>query len=360
MATFNRMGKYVIVLLLVLLTAGLSYGQAINDNIENRIDLTLNAAPFVSNTTGCTVEKSCVSESLKDNCIKFHNDQWFQFTTAAAGTYYLNISGQDCRDIRGVQLLVLDGIPCQPETYKIINCVSTSTQDDIYLQADSLKANYTYLVNVDGYLHDFCAFSIAFSTRPKGIPAKPQPSANNFNAQLQDQTVSYTWTVTAEQAQDYASYRILRRYAHEARFTQISSVPHQRDSYGNSVRSYSGADTLRIPGPVDYKLLAERPDGSLEQLGEQQFIPAILPAKTQQSNQHVVLQLNYRQGTPISIYVFQAATKQLLKTASVVASKQNKQLRIPTKEYKARGIDRIEVKVTDHKRKQSRSHYFDI
>ena len=123
--------KRLLVLLVILALCRATIAQVVNDNIEHRIPLQINASPYTSTTANCTVDRACISEALEGNCVKFHNDQWFWFKTGAAGTYYLNVSGQDCRDILGVQLMVIDGIPCQPETYQLVSCASLASQDDI-------------------------------------------------------------------------------------------------------------------------------------------------------------------------------------------------------------------------------------
>ena len=70
-----------------------------------------------SSTTSCTVQRSCVEERLTGKCIEYHNDQWFEFTLTILGRYFVNIDGQKYRDVRGVQLVVSTGQPCQSATY---------------------------------------------------------------------------------------------------------------------------------------------------------------------------------------------------------------------------------------------------
>lgn len=347
-----------LLLLIQLLFSGMGYSQVMNDNIEHRLDLVLDAAPSFSSTAGCTIERSCISEALEANCVKFHNDQWFQFRTAAAGTYYLNVRGQSCRDILGVQLLVLDGIPCQTETYRVISCVSLATQDDIYLQLDELQAEHTYLLNLDGYLHDFCSFSIQFSTVPNGLPALSEPENNRLNSYTYQNIVELEWSVSESQAQDILSYKILRRHESENRFSPIRTLQHARDSYGHAVLTYSSTDTLQKMGIVHYKLMAEQQDHTLVQLGEVQH--ELKPSSKALQNKYVLLNLNYKSGTPLSIYVMQAKDKQVIKKTEIVFTKQHRQLKIDTEQFRKRGITRIEVKTTDHKRQKSQSQFFEI
>src|SRR5690606_14938890 len=86
--------------------------QVPNDDIEHRRLLKAEEIVF-SNTIGCTVQRNCVDESLTGKCVEYHNDQWFEFSPETPGVYFVNISGQSCRDTRGVQLVILTGEPCQ-------------------------------------------------------------------------------------------------------------------------------------------------------------------------------------------------------------------------------------------------------
>ena len=43
------------------------------------------------------------------------------------------MGGQNCRDVRGVPLVVLTGQPCQPATYRVLSCASLGTQDDVFV-----------------------------------------------------------------------------------------------------------------------------------------------------------------------------------------------------------------------------------
>src|SRR5688572_15159390 len=96
-----------------------THAQVPNNNIENRRTLKPEEIA-ISNTTNCTVQRSCVDESLTGKCVEYHNDQWFEFTPEVSGDYVVNISSQSCRDTRGVQLVVLTGKPCETKTYNFI------------------------------------------------------------------------------------------------------------------------------------------------------------------------------------------------------------------------------------------------
>ena len=89
-----------------------------NDSIENRRLLRVEET-ITSSMIGGTVQRGCVDERPTGKCIEYHNGQWFEFRPSAKGTYYVNLGGQRCCDVRGVQLVVLTGTPCQPAIYHI-------------------------------------------------------------------------------------------------------------------------------------------------------------------------------------------------------------------------------------------------
>lgn len=85
------------------------------------------------------------------------------------GTYYLNISSQDCRNSRGVQAIVIEGNPCEAANYKILHCTPQIVQEDVFIEISDVRSDRTYLVNIDGFLGDFCNFDIQLSSYPVGF-----------------------------------------------------------------------------------------------------------------------------------------------------------------------------------------------
>ncbi|MBC8082970.1 MAG: hypothetical protein H7Z21_07135 [Hymenobacter sp.] len=173
---------------------GEATAQVPNDNIEQRRTLQLNET-ISSNTTGCTVQWAAVDEKLTGKCIEYHNDQWFEFTPRTAGCYYVNISGQQCRDTRGVQLVVLTGTPGQPATYSALSCTSLGSQDDVFVTLEGLRAGHPYLLDVDGYLKDFCEFRLAVSDKPHGVPALALPPLTSV-VPAADTLFTLRWNLT--------------------------------------------------------------------------------------------------------------------------------------------------------------------
>jgi len=233
--------------------------QVANDNIENRRQLALNET-VTSNTTGCTVQRGCVEERLTGQCIQHNNDQWFEFIPPTVGRYLVNIGGQRCRDVRGIQLVVLTGQPCQPATYHVLSCTSLGTQDDVFVAVE-LQAGQPYLLDVDGYLEDFCTFTLQVSGRAVGLPAVLPLPAPAGVLPATSRVVQVAWALPDSLARAL-SCRVLRREQHAFRSTERRRVPVARNSYGGRPAAYAVADTLPGPGLYQYQVVADAaPDG---------------------------------------------------------------------------------------------------
>ncbi|UYZ61711.1 hypothetical protein [Hymenobacter weizhouensis] len=224
---------------------------------------------MTSTTTGCTVQWACVDEALTGKCIEYHNDQWFEFTPRVSGRYYVNIGQQQCRDTRGVQLVVQTGRPCQPATYRVLSCTSLGSQDDVFVTLDSLQAGQPYLLNVDGYLKDFCRFTLAISDKPRGLPAvAPPPLAAVVPVANSVFTLHWQLPDSLGAAQQF---RVLRREARAFRASVVATVPVRRTTYGAASPDYTWTDTLRTPGRYLYQVVTTAPDGSVPALVQQQW-----------------------------------------------------------------------------------------
>ena len=246
-----RFGLRVFPALLLIANA-----QVVNDNIEQRL-LLQPEQTLTSTTTDCTVQWACVDEALTGKRIKYHNDQWFEFTPKAAGRYYVNIGGQKCRDTRGVQLVVLTGEPCQPSTYQVVSCTSLGTQDDVFVTLSDLKAGQRYLLNVDGYLNDFCSFALTVSTQPKGLPVAEPTQVEAVSTLTQLVTLNWTLPDSLTTTRSH----ILRREARQQRATTVGEQPVVRRVYGGLQTDYALTDTLPGPGRYHYQVIAAATDG---------------------------------------------------------------------------------------------------
>ncbi|WP_200507833.1 hypothetical protein [Adhaeribacter terrigena] len=326
---------------------GFARAQVPNDHIAHRRVLKTEEAVW-SNTTGCTVQRSCVDESLTGKCVEYHNDQWFEFTPATSGNYFVNISGQTCRDTRGVQLVVLTGKPCEPATYNIISCTSLASQDDIFVLLQALQSRQTYLLNVDGYLNDQCRFKIEVSTKPNGIPAAVTPviPAGNF---VQNGNVTLHWALP--DSISATGFRILRREASQFKAVENGRKAVARDSYGKLLKDYSFSDTLTKPGSYLYQVVA---------FGTTNEVPVLIKQEWRTlrnvANAPIWYQLpleKYPNKAELAISITDAATGKILQRV-VFRKQKNKpeQGRLLVNNWLAGGIKTIRVEIQERKKEK--------
>ena len=328
--------------------------QVPNDNIENRRVLRLEET-VVSSTTGCTVQRSCVDERLTGKCIEYHNDQWFEFTPKAPGRYFVNIGGQQCRDVRGVQLVVLTGQPCQPATYRVLSCTSLGTQDDVFVTLDSLRAGQPCLLDVDGYLKDFCRFTLQVSRTAAGLPVSYFPPSPARLLPTASRVVELRWTLPDSLA-NVPNCRVMRRETHQYRSTEVRRVPVRRDTYGRPETSYSVTDTLPGPGIYDYQVLTTRaengpPAARLRQWWYAYGTAATMPQPGTVPNRNVVeLPLRkYPNKARLSVVITEPATGRVLLARQLINQPADpRQGQLPVRKWQAAGLEKIAVEIICH------------
>lgn len=302
----------------LLLALGLpAVAQVANDNIENRRLLQAEET-VASSTAGCTVQWSCVDERLTGKCIEYHNDQWFEFRPPTAGTYYVNIGGQQCRDVRGVQLVALTGTPCQPGTYRILACASLGTQDDLYVSLPGLRAGQPYLLNVDGYLKDYCSFTMQVSSRAQGLPVVPVP-ALPAGPPGSKRLVTINWELP-DSLVAASHMRVMRREQRQFRSQQVRRVPVARTTLGVLQSRYALLDTLPAPGNYVYQVVTESDDPTAppvllsQQWASYSALRPIMPGAVVADAGFLELPLGrYPRGAYLTILISNAETGNLLR-----------------------------------------------
>ncbi|MDJ1503685.1 hypothetical protein [Xanthocytophaga agilis] len=347
--------KYLICIAWLFLQLTNSFAQVPNDNIENRLELTLNQW-HSSRTDKCTVQWKCVDEALTGKCIDYHNDQWFYFTTSQVkGPVFVNISKQACEDIRGVQLVVIDGTPCETKTYQILACASMANQDDIYVQLDSLKPNHTYLLNVDGYLHDYCKFDIQVSDHSIGIPMNHK-AMGTAKGEVQGKVVNLSWTVDEDIAAQVNEFHILRRRQADVRSQIVQKIPLTKNAAGGFVDHYETQDTLTKAGTYAYKILGLTTEGNTVLIGSsQQQID-----QRSVSNAYVSIPLPFKKNSNVTLLIYNAVNHVLLDKTGLTLSENNQTVRYFAGYLTEKGIHKIQVRAVDSKTGQAQDFSFDI
>lgn len=302
---------YSITLAGLVLFATSALGQVINDSISHRLSLAI-GEPYTSNTAHCTVESSCVDESLTGKCIKYHNDQWFTFNANHYSKLFINVANQHCQDLLGVQLVVIDGQACQPDSYQILSCVSLGSNDDYYVEI-ATTPHKEYLLNIDGYLHDFCQFSISIDTVAKGLPPAPNLSIA-VEATSRDSIVEMRWSIPDSLKYELASFIIYHRVKHQFSFDSIASLTVERNAFGEVKQEYFFTDTLQEHRLHFYRLVG------VAYTAQQYLIDEFSFTKPRERNTSTIA-LDFPENTPITITIWNHDTTQVLEQHRLVFSK---------------------------------------
>ena len=339
--------------LIILLTIKHLFGQVVNDNIENSILLEANI-PISSSTSDCTLQWSCLNHKLTKKCIQYHNDQWFHFKVANDERSYINISKQDCRDLRGVQLLVIDGQPCQPETYKIIECTSLGNHDDIFISLDGLEQDKEYLLQIDGYLHDFCSFQIEYSNNPKGLPLGDQGMTPMKINAVTDLHIEISWDVPVTIARYIKKYEIYRRYDSSYKSEKIRDVTQDKNAFGSQRLDYLIDDILPDYGTFHYKIIGANDSDRILISSTMLDVPRP-QALDEKVRKWVEIELTYTQDVKLKILIYDNVNYSLLYWCGFNYTSNNQIFKYNVENYLDQGIKdyRIEVERQDTNEKKT-------
>ena len=246
-----------------------SWGQVPNDDMEHALFLELDHS-VASKTHGCTVQTTCVDESLTGKCIDYHNDQWFQFNSNDYSTLYVNVSGQRCRDMRGVQIVVLQGEPCNTSTYQVLTCVSLANQNDIYVELSNMEVNQEYFIIIDGYLHDYCSFQIEVSPNAKGLPLQPTLDFTSQSSR-ENHIIRIEWQLPDSMKYKIDGFELFRRTASEFKAKYVGEIPIRANAFGEIENNYFFHDSIPANTKFEYMLTARDPGGKLLLIDSYQF-----------------------------------------------------------------------------------------
>jgi len=296
----------------------LGVAQVQNDSIQHRLQLVVNDTPHTSRTDLCTVQWSCVDEALTGKDVQYHNDQWYYFVPEASGTYFLNIGGQQCRDRRGVQAVVIDGQPCQPATYRIVNHASLANQNDVFLQLANLEAGKEYLIDIDGYLEDYCRFTIQVATKARGLPTAYRPDVLQriSHAIDFDGATALSWHGNDSLLQQTAWFTVWRATKGATKTTQIATVPLRRNAAGWPEPDYTLTDSLPSEGLYVYTIYTHNADNShTALLAKKEVHFRLTPqqkAERIKQSRSIEVNLNYPKRTPLLVQLLDASTGKVL------------------------------------------------
>ncbi|MDO7853662.1 hypothetical protein Q4S41_18810 [Hymenobacter sp. CA1UV-4] len=330
--------------------------QAPNDNMENRRVLQLEET-VVSNTANCTIQLACLNKALTGKQVQYHNDQWFEFVPPQSGRYFVNVSGQQCRRARGVQLIVLAGQPCQPATYRLLSCSSLGNPNDVFVTLQLAKGQ-PYLLELDGYTGDFCRFEVQISRSPKGIPntAPLSSSSHVQNGRL----VEVGWYLPDTINANFCT--LWRRPADGQTSTLVRRLPVARNGYGRPQTNFSVLDTLPTAGKqnvFEYRVTADLPTGPPRLISRHDvgWTPANglgsrlpVPRYGHPVPDTVHLRLAaYKPGAKLTVELSDALTGRVVHSVELVKKKSFAEQRVlPVRRFFPEAVSAFRIRITDH------------
>jgi hypothetical protein len=349
-------------LIFILLSCGSLSAQVSNNNIKDRTALVLNATPAHSNTNHSSVEWSCINKALTNKCLVYHNDQWFHFTPDLPGKFFLNVSSQQCRDLRGIQVIVIEGNPCEVSTYKILQCIPKIHQDDVFIELDSLKAGVQYLVNVDGFLGDFCSFDIQFSTMPQGLPrVMNNLDSLSMTASLKDSVVSIAWSAHESIADEIKLFRIYRTEKEEKKSILVKEMPLRANALGDYEKEYKIRDSLVRHGSYTYRIFGIQKETMYPLLLDEHQISFYSRGSntSHAGSKWVYLPMNLKNGERYLVLVFNKIDYSLLRkyTGEFDAAK-DATFEINLQEFVSAGVKEFIILASEATSNQSKEFYF--
>lgn len=248
--------------MLWLLIACAAQAQVNNDNVANRIRLEPDAPPLPSTTASSTVEWGCLNQALTGKCLIYHNDQWYSFQVSEPQSYFLNISGLTCRNSNGIQIILIEGNPCETKNYKVLHCIRQIKNEEVFIPLGMVVANMTYLIEIDGFDGDYCDFDIQIARRPFGLPMKFEETDRTdlgvSTGTQKDSVVDVAWKVPAGRLDQIDQFRVYRLKENDI-IRLERALPASRNAYGKASESYHLQDTLPLPGDYLYRVYGYSP-----------------------------------------------------------------------------------------------------
>ncbi len=280
--------------------------QTNNDHSEGIQQISLNV-PTHSSTDNNTVERACIDEKLTGQCIQYHNDQWFYYTPATSKSFYINVRHGRCKDDRGVQLVVFKGELCKTDTYEVVSCSSPGVADDFYFKMENPEPAVNYFMIIDGYLEDFCDFTIEVSAKAFGVPVNLNEPIAEGILKLEKQTIELDWTYQPD-GSDMRHFSVVRKKSGED--VKNWELPLTFNSRGTSSSSYVLKDTLLSAGSYTYDVYLV--DGNNELTLFLQETVALVENLEKKEETTIFFPFATKRKTNLQVTILDASTKRVL------------------------------------------------
>lgn len=335
--------------------------QVVNNDIRDRSKLVLDAEPVISNTHHNTVEWACLNKKLTEKCLVYHNDQWFTFEVEKAGDYFINIASQKCRDGMGVQLIIIEGNPCEVNTYRIMECIRRIEQREVYVDLKNLKANTSYLVNIDGFMGDFCEFKIQLSSKPwkqPGIPA----DGTDLMPKKKNKAIELSWELKQGMEKTINGFNIYREREGSHQKGLITEMSAGLNALGEKSTKYTVSDTLPTPGTYKFEIFGIVSDSTPKLLATYDVTWDGVTVRTSPPpppKTVAVFPLAAQPGTSIDLVLYnQENSDRLWKRTLLYDPAKHNNMQIDLAPWLSQGLKRFLVVVFDEAQREPLEVYF--
>jgi len=350
-----------IFLLISILCHTSVWAQVENNAIRKRLTLDVDGSWVSSSTVNSSVEWDCINKALTKTCLVYHNDQWFTFQVPQPGKYFLNFKSQHCEKKLGIQVLLLEGDPCKTTTYELRKCISKMIQEDAYVVLDSLKTGMPYLINIDGFLGDFCSFDIQVSTRPAGFPFEIK-TIDRIETEVTTTTkiVHVPWSITQKQAEDITHFFVYRKFFEQQRRLYTDVPINRGNAYGVVQQHYEVYDTLKKPGVYVYQIFGMERSGELVLVAQQQtnLLDNKIVEAEKDAQYKVSVPIKFSKGERIHIEIYDGVSGRSLSKETTTIQSGQKTLSVDFKNAIISGYVAFQLLISDDKRKKMESTYY--
>lgn len=306
---------------LCLLAASWGWAQVNNDNLANRIHLKTDDSPMHTTTASSTVQWDCLNQALTGKCLVYHNDQWYSFQVSEPQSYFLNISRLSCRNTEGIQIIIIEGNPCETRNYRVIQCIPQIRNEEVFVPLGMVAANTIYLIEIDGFNGDHCDFDIQVARRPLGLPMKfderDRPETGTNTRTQKDSLVNISWRVPAGRLDEIDQFRIYR-LKEEDIIRLERAIPASRNAYGKPSDAYLIQDTLDAPGDYLYRVYGYPEEDKPVFIAEARVSYAKAAKAPPATSQHIVIDHQFSEKVEFAVRIYDDQQLSILHSLSGV------------------------------------------
>lgn len=337
--------------------------QVNNDNVANRIRLEPDGPPLHTTTASATVEWGCLNQALTGKCLVYHNDQWYEFRVKEPQAYFLNISNLVCRNSNGIQIILIEGNPCETKNYRVLQCIRQIKNEEVFVPLGMVTANLPYLIEIDGFDGDHCDFDIQIARKATGLPMKfeelQKSDASISVGSQKDSLVTINWKVPPGMLDQVDQFRVYRLAEGDiVRVERI--VPPSKNAYGKPVDAYQIQDTLLTPGNYVYRVVSFPYSGTPALLTEVRM-EYVKRKKPPPISKAIVIEPHFNQKVEYAVRVYETEQLSVIHSVNGVYDPADPlPIKVDMKDFIAKGHRAFMAVVINKATRESTEYYFRV